>query len=144
MTTLAADKKRAFGADSGELDADGPVIAADISYEGAAVGESSSDGTARPLSGGDTFLGFCVRKVDNSSGSAGDKKVRVLLKGTVRLPVTGLDNNNDLGAAVYASDDDTFTLTSSSAFTQIGKVAAYEGTSGYGLVYFEAAMVRSI
>ena len=73
MTTLAADKKRAF-LGQGELFADLPCVASDIIYEGAAVGESTTTGTARPLVGADTFMGFAVRRADNASGSAGDVK----------------------------------------------------------------------
>ncbi len=144
MTTLAADKPRSFGVDGAALYADLPVVASDIVYAGAAVGESTTTGTFRPLSGGDTFAGFCVRQCDNATGSANDKKIRVLLRGTAFLPITGVDNINDEGATVYASDDDTFTLTSTTTHSSIGKLISYSGTSGYGTVYFEAASVRSI
>lgn len=143
MTTLAADVKRSFGADNSAF-ADLPVIASDIIYEGAAVGESTTTGTFRPLVGADTFAGFAVRRADNSAGAASAIKVRLMTRGFVYLPVTGLDNVNDYDAAVYASDDNAFTLTSTTGYTQIGKVAAYEGTSGYGLVYFESSAIRSI
>jgi hypothetical protein len=143
MTTLAADKKRVFLL-QGEIYNDVPAIATDIIYEGAAVGESVSTGTARPLVGGDTFLGFAVRQCDNSAGAAAAKKVRLLTTGQVYLPITGVDNINDVGDTVYAIDDDTFTLTSSTGHTAIGKLTSYDGTSGYGTVRFEAAGFRSI
>jgi hypothetical protein len=143
MTTLAADKKRAF-LGQGELFADLPVIATDIIYEGAAVGEDSTNGTAQPLVGGGTFMGFAVRRADNAAGSAGAVKVRVMTQGYVYLPVTGVDNVNDYDAAVYAIDDDSFTLTSSTGHTQIGKLQSYDGTSGYGTVFFQSSAVRSI
>lgn len=144
MTTLAADKKRQFLLQGAKF-ADLPIIAADIVYEGAAVGESTTSGTGRPLSGGDGFMGFAVRRCDNATGSANDKKIRLMTSGYVaNLAVAGLDNINDLGATVYAIDDDSFTLTSSTAHTAIGKVQSYDGVSGYGTVYFESADVRSI
>lgn len=142
MTTLAANLKRVFEFNEDPLYDDIPVIASDIIYEGAAVGESSSAGTARPLVGGDVFLGFAAAKVDNSSGSAGDKNVRVKKKGTVKLPVTGVTGIADLGATVYATDDNTFTLTASGA-TAIGKIVRHV-TSTTVMVRFEAAQVRSI
>lgn len=142
MTTLAADVKRPFGL-QGETFEDIPVIASDIIYEGAAVGESSSTGTARPLVGGDTFFGFAVRRADNSSGSAGDIRVRVMTSGEVKLPITNVDNINDLGDTVYASDDNAFTLASTGN-TAIGKLVSYNSVSGYGVCRFEAAMFRSI
>lgn len=143
MATLAADKKRQFLLQGAKF-ADLPVIAADIVYEGAAVGESSTNGTGRPLVAADGFMGFAVRRCDNSAGSANDRKIRVMTSGYVaNLPVTGLDNINDLGSTVYASDDDTFTLASTGN-SAIGKVQSYDGVSGFGTVYFESIDVRSI
>ena len=90
-------------------------------------------------------MGFAMRRCDNAAGSAADRKIRLMTAGFVaNLPVTGLDNINDLGATVYAIDDDSFTLTSSTGHTQIGKVQSYDGVSGYGTVYFESVDVRSI
>ncbi|NCS83375.1 MAG: cytoplasmic protein, partial [Cyanobacteria bacterium] len=58
MTTLAKDQSRDF--QQGEIN-DTPVIATDIIYEGAAVGDNGS-GYARPLVAGDPFLGFAACK----------------------------------------------------------------------------------
>jgi hypothetical protein len=138
MTTLAADKSRAYElGDIQEL----PVVATDIIYEGAAVGDNAS-GYARPLVAADPFLGFAESKVDNSAGAAGDKNVRVRVRGQIVLSVTGVTGVGDVGETVYASDDDTFTLTSTSN-TAIGKVARYiSGTAV--VVAFEALPHRSI
>lgn len=144
MATLAANQKRVyeFSDDGGPALNDIPVVASDIIYEGAAVGESSSTGNARPLSGGDAFLGFAVAKADNAAGSIGDVTVRVRQRGVVKLTVTGVTADDDLGVAVYASDDNTFTTTASGA-TQIGKLVRWV-TSTTALVYFESALLRSI
>lgn len=142
MTTLAANSNRVFEHNEDPLYNDVPVIASDIIYAGAAVGESSSTGNARPLSGGDNFLGFAVAKADNSSGSVGDTYVRVRSKGIVKLSVTSVTADDDLGIAIYASDDDTFT-TASTGNTQIGKLHRWiSGTTC--MVRFEAVTVRSI
>lgn len=144
MATLAADKPRAYELNGETSFNELPVIASDIIYEGALVGESSSDGTCRPFVAADVVLGFCVEKVDNSAGAAAAKNVKIREKGYIWLTVTGGDNVNDLGAAVYATDDDTFTLTASGA-TQIGKLVRYDATRTHKcLVYFEGAQVRSI
>jgi hypothetical protein len=85
-----------------------------------------------------------MEKCDNASGAASAKLIKILRSGVVKnLPVTGLDNVNDAGATVYASDDDTFTLTASGS-SSIGKVEKYNGVSGYGDVYFEGESRRSI
>lgn len=145
MATLSADSPRVFENTGGHPDYNEiPAIASDIIYAGAAVGESSTNGTGRPLEGGDNFMGFCIEKCDNSSGSAADKNIKVLQSGVARLTVTGVDNVNDYDATVYATDDDTFTLTASGA-SSIGKVKRVINTStGECLVYFEATSKRSI
>lgn len=137
MTTLASDNPRIY--EIGEFN-ELPVVASDIIYEGAAIGDSS--GNARPLVATDVFQGFAARKADNSSGSAGDVRVKVRQKGFIQLSVTGVTGVADEGSTVYASDDDTFTLTSTGN-SSIGKVARFiSGTTV--LVYFEAAALRSI
>lgn len=130
-TTLAADLPRDYAI--GNM-AEIPVIAADIIYQGAAVGDNGS-GYARPLVAGDPFIGFAEVRVDNSTGAAGDKYVHVKPKGRVKLPISALAIT-DKGKDVYASDDNTFTLTAGSN-TRIGYVAQWLST-GYGLVEFEA------
>ena len=122
MATLAADKVRQFGAGFSEVLNDLPVVASDIIYEGAAVGLNA--GNARPLVAADKFVGFCVRQVDNSAGAAGAKNVKLRRKGTVVIPVTGVTGVADHTKQVYASDDDTFTLTSAGN-SKIGRIVRF-------------------
>lgn len=138
MTTLAADKPRAYElGDINEL----PMIANDIIYEGAAVGDNGS-GLSRPLVAADPFLGIAIRRADNTGGAASAINVMVRQRGCIEVPVTGASSADDVGTAVYASDDDTFTLTSSSN-SAVGKVIRWvSGTTC--VVYFEALQVRSI
>ncbi len=130
MATLSSNKVREFGLDGfNEL----PVVASDIIYEGSAVGDNGS-GYARPLTAGDPFRGFADRKADNSSGSAGDVNVKVRPRGLVKLAISSLAID-DVGKDVYASDDDTFTLTQGSN-TRIGYVHRWVST-GYGIIAFD-------
>jgi hypothetical protein len=138
MTTLAAAKPRTY--QLGEME-DLPMIAADIIYEGAAVGDNAS-GLARPLVAADPFLGFAERTADNSAGAASAINVRVRTRGCIQLAVTGVASAADVSETVYASDDDTFTLTSTSN-TAIGKVQRWvSGTTC--IVAFEALYQRSL
>jgi hypothetical protein len=110
-----------------------PVIAADIIYEGAAVGDNGA-GYMRPLVAGDPFRGFAETIVDNSAGAAGDKKVRLIEEGLVKLSVSGAVIT-DVGQPVYASDDDTFVFTpTGNSF--IGFVYRYV-SSGVVIVEFD-------
>lgn len=144
MATLAADKPRAYeltGAHPNYNEI--PAIASDIIYAGAAVGESSSAGTGRPLAAGDNFMGFAVEQCDNSAGAAAAKRIKVLSTGVVWLTVTSGDNINDYGDTVYASDDDTFTMVSTGN-SSIGKLKRYDSGTGKCLVAFEGVAARSI
>jgi len=136
--TLAVDEPRAYeGGDFNEL----PVVASDIIYEGAAVGDNAS-GYARPLVAGDPFLGFAFRKADNSAGAAGDVNVQVRERGKTALAVTGVTGVGDVGTTVYAADDATFTLTVGTN-TAIGKISRHvSGTNC--IVAFEANYAQSI
>lgn len=104
MTTLAANTPRAY--ELGERNHI-PVIAADIIYEGAAVGVVSGSGHARPLAAGDRFGGFAVAKADNSAGAAAAIYVEVVKSGEIQLSVTGAVIT-DVGQPVYATDDNVF------------------------------------
>lgn len=129
MTTLAVDAPRDYElGDHNDL----PVIAGDIIFEGAAVGLNSG-GYARPLVAGDVFGGFALRQTDNALGAAGDKYVRVVTRGAIVLLVTGL-TIDDVGKPVYASDDNTFTMTAGGN-TQIGSVKRFI-ENGKGVVEF--------
>lgn len=134
MTTLAVNTPRTMvGGDINEL----PVIASDIIYEGAAGGAVKASGHARPLTSADKFIGFAIEKADNSSGSAAAINSRVLYRGTVVLPVTGVVIT-DVGLPVYAQDDNSFSLVKTSGVF-IGFVLRFV-SSGYAEVMFNAGL----
>lgn len=132
MTTLAQDMTRPFEiGDRNEY----PVVASDIIYQGAAVGLVASSGHARPLTAGDRFGGFAESRADNSAGAAADTNVRVIERGKVQLTVTGV-TATDIGQPVYATDDDTFTLSPVDGVF-VGFVHRYVG-SNTAVVRFDA------
>jgi len=131
MTTLSADQPRDFL--EGIFD-EIPVIAADIIYQGAAVGEVIASGHARPLTSDDKFAGFAELKVDNSSGAAAAENVRVRKKGVIKLAVTGAVIT-DKRQAVYAQDDNTFSFIPTSGVF-IGFVRQFV-SSGYARVEYD-------
>lgn len=140
MATLTRDNPRDYGMES-KVSGAAPVIASDIIFEGAAVGESASTGTVRPLQGADTFMGFAFRKADNALGLVGAIKVELVVKGVVELPIAGLVLA-DVGRTVLASDDDTFTF-STTGNTNIGKVVELVA-AGRARVAFEALRYASL
>jgi predicted RecA/RadA family phage recombinase len=76
-------------------------------YKGALVGLSG--GYAQPLTAGDPFAGIAYEEVNNT-GADGAKSVRVYTEGDFEHTLTSASRANN-GAAVYASADDTLTLT---------------------------------
>lgn len=131
MTTLATDTPRDMEiGDIGEY----PVIAADIIYEGAAVGLVNASGHARPLTSADTFVGFAEDKADNSTGAAAAINVRTYRRGAVKLAITGAVIT-DVGQPVYATDDNAFTFSPASGVF-VGFMIRYV-SSGYGIVSFD-------
>lgn len=131
MTTLSADQPRDYyQGDFSEI----PVIASDIIYKGAAVGAVKASGHARPLTSADKFVGFCELEADNSAGAAAAINVRVRRRGEVKIPITGAVIT-DKGAAVYASDDNTFSFIKTSGVF-VGFVRQFV-SSGVVLVEFD-------
>ncbi|MCA9667369.1 MAG: hypothetical protein KC503_17335 [Myxococcales bacterium] len=108
MTALSADRKTVFNA--GDVSSYG--AAQDIIYLGALVGLNSS-GYADPVPANWVeFLGVSQETVDNSGGSAGDLDVQVRKTGVRQFASSGLAIT-DIGKALFASDDQTVTLTPS-------------------------------
>lgn len=104
----------------------GAVAAGVKVYRGAMLAWNSSGNLILPpASGGLVIAGLADRALDNSaSGSVSTTKVTPL-KGTYALTVTGATVAN-LGAAVYASDDGTLTLTAGTLL-QAGVLVGIEG-----------------
>ena len=130
MTQLASNAVRPNR--SGEF-REYPVLTAVAIYEGSAVGLQLSSGYARQLVATtdlDRFLGFAQEEADNTGGASGAKRVTVRTRGEILLAVTGVDGVDDLGKDVYASDGNTFTVTSADDTVHIGKIVQHvAGTS---------------
>lgn len=106
---LTANVNRWTESDGGPINEFG-VKATEVIFEGSAVG--STGGYARALVAGDVFLGFALHAITGNAADGGER-VRVRGKARIQLPVTSVAVT-DIGAAVFASDDGTFTLTATS------------------------------
>lgn len=90
-----------------------PVAAAVNLYGGAFGGEDGS-GNIRPLVAGDKFLGISRKSYNNVSGLAGALEAEVQREGYFIYDVVGVtDKTANDRPAVYASNDNTLTLTAS-------------------------------
>lgn len=131
MTALNTDTSRVFETpnDSNAI----PVVANTKIYLGALVGKTAA-GYGRPLQAGDTSMGFAKDQVDNTAGADGEKIIELKAKGKVSLFISGI-TIADVGRAVYASDDNTFTLNGTDK-SVVGKLVRYE-KADYGIVAFD-------
>lgn len=129
MANLSADKVRPYKGHVeyqqyglvGYTDYQGGSTA-HTSYKGSImmIDVSDIDGYAQKMSSsitaasGDVFLGIAMEQVAVTSDDTaqGDKKIKVATKGLWGFPV-GSITVTDIGAAAYASDDDTITTSSS-------------------------------
>jgi hypothetical protein len=132
MTVAAKDIIRHYEAEPsfGEY----PVKAATKIFEGIFVGDDGA-GASRGLVAGDPFKGMSLRQADNLLGLVGAANVKVRRSGFVKIAVAGLVVTDE-GADVYASDDNTATLTASTN-TRIGYVDRFI-SAGIGMIYFTA------
>jgi len=131
MTTLTKNTPRDF--ETGDRN-EYPVIAADIIFEGAAVGIVKASGHARPLTSADKFGGFAEAKADNSAGAAAAVNVRTEKSGAVKLAISGAVIT-DLDLPVYAQDDNTFSFLKTSGVF-VGFTRRFVA-SGYMIVEFD-------
>lgn len=123
MTTLAVNSPLPDVV--GNLGAIG-IIAADIVYEGAMVGDNAA-GYGRPLVAGDKFRGHSIDKVDNASGAAGAKNI-TLMQGRYRKIVALVGLITDVGQPVYASDDAVVTFDAAGN-SYVGRISRYESAT---------------
>ena len=118
-----------------------PVLTNTLIYQGSIVG--SSAGYARGCVAGDKFMGINQHgQANNNPGASGAILVRVVTKGVWRgMAITGASGVADFGKNVYASADDTLTLTPGSN-TFIGRICRYDPDTTKFDVAFEAESHR--
>lgn len=96
-------------------------------FKGALVGRNRTTGYARPLHAGDEFLGVAYRAADNSVAGHAAGGINVRLHQAVDI-VHALASvtTGDIGKDVYASDDETLTLTPT-GHSRVGRIVMLEG-----------------
>lgn len=96
-------------------------------HKGAFVGRAGETGLARPLVAGDIFVGIAYAEVDNTGPGHAAGALRVRLHQAIDIvhALAGAVATH-VGSTVYASADDTLTLTPT-GHSRIGRIVAYEG-----------------
>lgn len=124
---LSADREVKFYATQELIDL--PVDDNVVIYKGAFVGRNRSTGYARALTAGDEFLGVAYAQADNTltGHSAGGINVKLHQGIDIVHALTSVANA-DIGKDVYASADNTLTLTPTGS-SRIGRVVAVEASN---------------
>jgi len=101
-----------------------PVLTGVKLYGGAAAGiTANKEAVPAGHASAVKLLGFVEERIDNTSGPTGDQYARIE-KDIRVIPLPGATVAN-IGATVYASADDTFTLTAG-ALLAIGTIDAID------------------
>lgn len=108
MTTLSAARTRGY---MNSQENAFPIDTTTTIWGGAFVGVNPATGKAGPMQTGWLGVGFAKSSVNHVRGQQRDNFVTVIDSGQVVLEVSGAVQA-DVGKDVYATDDDTFTLTS--------------------------------
>jgi hypothetical protein len=144
---LSADTPRSYGSGVEPIFVSLPCTSNVTIYEGSLVGESTTAGTVKALASADTiFWGIAHEQVINPSG--GSKRCKIRAQGIVRMAVTGTSAVTSNGVSVYASDDGTLTLTSTTTSPKVGRIIRWVGTDNGGSgstvcdVFFQANFLR--
>ena len=87
-----------------------PVLAGVRIFGGTMIGVTAA-GAAVPAAHASAvaLVGFAKESIDNTTGATGDQHIEAR-KGVTQIPLAGAAYA-DIGKTVYASADDTFTLT---------------------------------
>lgn len=108
-----------------------------IVYQGAAVEKQSDGGMDNATGAGTTFAGIAMEKGVQTLGIGSGPNIKTLIDGVVLLPVVVAANvaRTNIGATVYVTDGNLFTVLSTSA-QSIGKIVEVpEDQVGLGTGY---------
>lgn len=109
-------------------------------YAGSMVCVGGSHGYAIPAAdaAANQFMGIAMEHVDNSSGSSGDKKVRVRRKGVFEFKASSITQAM-VGDLMYVVDDETFDETSPGNNVLCGRLVEYISATK-GMIDIEVAV----
>ena len=96
-----------------------PLGASETVYKGGFVSLDAGDKYGAPLAAGEIFVGLALEK-KTSVATNGTDTCKVLVGGMFQQAITSIAQA-DIGKTVYASDDQTLTLTSTSN-SSVGRI----------------------
>lgn len=116
-----------------------PVKEAEDIPAGVVVSKNATDGYANNYNSGEVILGVSTKAANNSAGADAALHVELIREGIIHnVAVTGAaDGVQEIGNKVYASDNQTFTLTAGSD-TLFGLIDSYDAENATYNVYFKS------
>lgn len=120
------------------------VTDAAVIFFNALIGVDATTGLAEPYDGaaGTTFLGLATEeRTGDTSLPAGDPAANIIVDEsgpTIKATIAGISDQTENGAYVWATDDDTFTLTDPVGPEPIGFVKSFVSGSIGQLQLFSA------
>jgi hypothetical protein len=109
----------------------GPVAAGEIIWSGGLLAYNASGGLQRIQTAGSvSFAGLASKNYNNSASASAASVGMEAMKGTFALTVPAATCAN-VNAAVYATDDNTLTLTNTGSLLQVGTLAGIENGQTY-------------
>lgn len=143
MADLTTDTARVYRLVADDSIHENPVAATTDLFEGMALA-TDAGGDLVAADGTLEFAGFAVKRADNNPGADAAIRCRNVKVGQAKLAIVTVALS-DVDATIYASDSDTFTLSSTGG-NAIGKVVEVTtaGTPGVAWVAFQALSHRSL
>jgi len=112
--SLSKDTQLTFAAGANSIPAGAGVEVFKGSMISVSADSSIGVGYGNPLVAGEVFAGHAMEGCDNTDGDAGDLDIQLRCGAPYRLVVDLAASQESIGVAVYASDDETYTLTAGS------------------------------
>jgi hypothetical protein len=114
-----------------------PGLNANVFYAGGFIQVDRSVGYVKEAADTANFIGFGVVSRQVTADQAnGANEVEFMAPGSgaklIKVSITGVDNQNDVGDPVYVTADDTLTMVATSNTKAIGTLTRYygDGTKG--------------
>jgi hypothetical protein len=126
MTALTVESDRAI---TGGVYRRVPSASGAKPFMGSAISYGSG-GYCNTLTAGQRFAGFCVETIqDKDKASADGARYIDVIGGTFVAALSITVAVTDIGARVYATDDNAFTMTQAGASTYIGRIIGLDSSS---------------
>jgi hypothetical protein len=119
-----------------------PAVNGDVLYAGALIGIDSA-GYAAPWDDvtNYNFVGVCMRQVTGDTSASPVPEAEINTSGVIlkKATIGNASSQTDVGILCYATDDNTFTLSSTSNVNAVGRVSRWYSSTTCDIDLFTPA-----